>query len=115
MWRAGDGGRLFAVRAAVGLAVGDVRPEVHLWHGLGDPLVPVEHALQLAIALPRCRAFLHPDEGHHFFRRRLGEILSALVGDNPGPAVTPVIAHTLALRASAGVSCRVDDTPARPA
>lgn len=53
--------------------------EVQLWHGAGDPLVPVEHALQLAASLPRCRVFIDPDEGHHFFRSSLEEILAALV------------------------------------
>jgi pimeloyl-ACP methyl ester carboxylesterase len=65
-----------------GFAAGEVESEVHLWHGCGDPLVPVEHALQLAVALPRCRVFLDPDEGHHFFRRRLPAILARLV-DRP--------------------------------
>jgi pimeloyl-ACP methyl ester carboxylesterase len=63
-----------------GFAAGEVEAEVHLWHGLCDPLVPIEHALQLAIALPRCRVFFDPDEGHHFFRRRLVDILALLVG-----------------------------------
>ncbi|HEX3616851.1 MAG TPA: alpha/beta fold hydrolase [Solirubrobacteraceae bacterium] len=53
--------------------------EVQLWHGACDPLVPVEHALQLAAALPNCRVFVDPDEGHHFFRSSLGQILGALV------------------------------------
>jgi pimeloyl-ACP methyl ester carboxylesterase len=63
-----------------GFAASEVTAEVHLWHGLEDPLVPVEHALQLAVSLPRCRVFLDPDEGHHFFRRRLAKILAVLVG-----------------------------------
>ena len=63
-----------------GFDVSDVDREVHLWHGLSDPLVPIEHALQLVVALPRCRPFLDPDEGHHFFRRRLAEIVATLVG-----------------------------------
>jgi pimeloyl-ACP methyl ester carboxylesterase len=63
-----------------GFSAKDVQPEVHLWHGLRDPLVPAEHALQLAITLPYCRVFLDPDEGHHFFRRRLPEILGLLIG-----------------------------------
>jgi pimeloyl-ACP methyl ester carboxylesterase len=62
-----------------GFAVGDVQAEVHLWHGLCDLLVPLEHALQLSIAIPRCRVFLDQEEGHHFFRRRLREILGTLV------------------------------------
>lgn len=65
-----------------GFQPGDLDAEVHVWHGGLDPLVPVEHALQLAVALPRCRVFVDPDEGHHFFRRRLEEILGVLV-DRP--------------------------------
>jgi hypothetical protein len=45
-----------------------------------DPLVPIDHALALAATLPRCRAFFDPEEGHHFFRRRLASILELLVG-----------------------------------
>jgi pimeloyl-ACP methyl ester carboxylesterase len=64
---------------AWGFSAAEVESEVHLWHGVADPLVPIEHALQLAVTLPRCRMFFDPDEGHHFFRRRLPEILGVLV------------------------------------
>jgi pimeloyl-ACP methyl ester carboxylesterase len=64
-----------------GFSPADVRPEVHLWHGASDPLVPVEHALQLAATLPNCRVFVDPDEGHHFFRSNLEQILTALVAE----------------------------------
>ena len=72
-----------------GFEPGGVGVPVHLWHGLKDPLVPIEHALQLAVALPRCRVFFDAHEGHHFFRRRLAEILAVLVGrhDNVGGRV----------------------------
>jgi pimeloyl-ACP methyl ester carboxylesterase len=63
-----------------GFAPAEVAVPVHLWHGFNDPLVPAEHALQLAATLPDCRVFLDPDEGHHFFRRRLAEILAVLIG-----------------------------------
>ena len=63
-----------------GFPVSEVGSEVLLWHGGADPLVPVEHALQLAAALPRCRVFIDPDEGHHFFRSSLERILAVLVG-----------------------------------
>ena len=63
----------------------DVETEVQVWHGGLDPLVPIEHALQLAVSLPACRAFVDPDEGHHFFRRRLEEIMTVLLDPDRGP------------------------------
>ena len=62
----------------------DVESEVQVWHGGRDPLVPVEHALQLAVSLPACRIFVDPDEGHHFFRRRLEEIMTVLLNPHRG-------------------------------
>lgn len=77
-----------------GFSPSEVSADVHLWHGLEDPLVPVEHALQLAVSLPRCRIFIDPDEGHHFFRRRLAKILAVLVGrvDEQGSEVAATVA-----------------------
>jgi pimeloyl-ACP methyl ester carboxylesterase len=63
-----------------GFDLGEVAGEVHVWHGMHDAFVPVEHALQLVAALPNCRAWLNPGEGHFFFRRRVREILGALSG-----------------------------------
>jgi pimeloyl-ACP methyl ester carboxylesterase len=63
----------------------EVESEVQVWHGGLDPLVPVEHALQLAVSLPACRIFVDPDEGHHFFRRRLEEIMTVLLNPDRGP------------------------------
>jgi pimeloyl-ACP methyl ester carboxylesterase len=72
----------------------EITSEIHLWHGARDPLVPLEHALQLAVTLPRSQLFVAADEGHHFFRRRLRRILAALVGrelDETGePVPVPV-------------------------
>lgn len=72
---------------AWGFSPAAITTEVHVWHGMADALVPVEHALQLAASLPSCRAFFDPDEGHHFFRRRLAAILGVLVGRAPAPPV----------------------------
>lgn len=77
-----------------GLQLADVAGEVHVWHGMHDQYVPVEHALQLAAALPRCRTSLDPEEGHFFFRRRVREILQAVTGPRPG-LTTAVAAGTL--------------------
>jgi pimeloyl-ACP methyl ester carboxylesterase len=65
--------------AGWGFDVRDVRGEVHVWHGEQDRFVPVEHARALAAALPRCQARFDAHDGHFFFRRRLGEVLGALV------------------------------------
>jgi pimeloyl-ACP methyl ester carboxylesterase len=62
-----------------------VAPEVQVWHGGRDPLVPIEHPLQLAVSLPACRIFVDPDEGHHFFRRRLEAIMTVLLNPDRGP------------------------------
>jgi pimeloyl-ACP methyl ester carboxylesterase len=62
-----------------GFALADVKPEVHVFHGVRDALVPVDHALALAAGLPRCQAWMDPDEGHFLFRRKLGDVLAALV------------------------------------
>jgi pimeloyl-ACP methyl ester carboxylesterase len=82
-----------------GFAPQAVHAEVHLWHGLEDLVVPIEHALQLAVALPRCRVFFDPDEGHHFFRRRLAKILAVLIGreQDPGERVATSLADVRAL------------------
>ena len=48
---------------------------VQLWHGMQDPLVPIEDALHLASALRNVQTALDPDEGHFFYRRRLRAIL----------------------------------------
>ena len=53
-------------------------------HGGLDPLVPIEHALQLAVSPPACRVSVDPDEGHHFFRRRLEEIMTVLLNPDRG-------------------------------
>jgi pimeloyl-ACP methyl ester carboxylesterase len=65
--------------ASWGFHLRDVRGEVHLWHGEQDRFVPVEHARAVAAALPRCRARFDADDGHFFFRRRLADVLGALV------------------------------------
>ena len=52
---------------------------MHLWHGEQDRFVPVAHARAVAAALPRCRARFDADDGHFFFRRRMPEVLGALV------------------------------------
>lgn len=83
-----------------GFAPGAIHAEVDVWHGVADPLVHVDHALALAATLPRARVFLDGGEGHHFFRRRLAEILATLLDTHSAPA--PASA-----RASASASARL--------
>ena len=67
------------VCSAWGFELRDVGGEVHVWHGERDRFVPVEHARAVAAALPRCQATFDARDGHFFFRRRLPEVLGALV------------------------------------
>jgi pimeloyl-ACP methyl ester carboxylesterase len=89
----------------------DVESEVQVWHGGLDPLVPIEHALQLAVSLPACRVFVDPDEGHHFFRRRLEEIMTVLLNSDRGPDSLSV-AGARALLAARGGDATEQSAPA---
>jgi pimeloyl-ACP methyl ester carboxylesterase len=82
-----------------GFPLEEIYGEVHLWHGLDDALVPVEHALALAATLRRCRLFLDQAEGHHFFRSNLARILGVLIGReaDAGAGVETTIAAARAL------------------
>jgi pimeloyl-ACP methyl ester carboxylesterase len=72
---------------AWGFDLREVSGEVHVWHGELDRFVPVGHARALAAALPRCRASFHAEEGHFFFRRRLADVIGALVTAVRRPAL----------------------------
>ncbi len=76
--------------ATWGFDPAEVDSPVDLWHGVADPLVPVEHALALAAVLPHCETFFDPQEGHHFFRARLATILERLVSRSSAPRGRPV-------------------------
>jgi pimeloyl-ACP methyl ester carboxylesterase len=56
-----------------------VQGRVHLWHGTDDRLIPLRYVEPLAAALPNCVVSFTPDDGHFFFRARIGEILAPLV------------------------------------
>jgi pimeloyl-ACP methyl ester carboxylesterase len=76
---------------AWGFDLREVLGEVHVWHGERDRFVPVEHARALAAALPRCRARYDAEDGHFFFRRRVAEVLGALVAAaQPAGAAPPL-------------------------
>jgi pimeloyl-ACP methyl ester carboxylesterase len=57
----------------------DVGAAVAVWHGRADRLVPIEHAVRLAAAIPAAVTHVDPSGGHFFYKHRLGEILRPLV------------------------------------
>lgn len=79
----------------------EVEADVTLWHGTADPLVSLDHALALAITLPRCTPALAPGEGHFFFRRRMREVLEALLA---APARRPQRDERMACVTTSGPS-----------
>ena len=55
----------------------EIRCEVHLWHGLRDPVIPIAHADEVRRRLPRVwPRFIKA--GHFLLRSRIGEILRPL-------------------------------------
>lgn len=80
--RAGVGGMIddyLLCAGGWGFQLQNIRRPVQLWHGVQDPLVPVDEALHMAAALPHVQTALDPDEGHFFYGRRMREILGDLV------------------------------------
>jgi pimeloyl-ACP methyl ester carboxylesterase len=54
--------------------------EIYLWHGELDPLVPIDIGRELANAIPNCKAFFLPNEGHYStLFDNIGEMISTLV------------------------------------
>jgi pimeloyl-ACP methyl ester carboxylesterase len=101
---------------AWGFDLREVLGEVHVWHGERDRFVPVEHARAVAAALPRCRARFDAQDGHFFFRRRVAEVLGALVaaaglrsGQTRSRAVRPSAEESISKRE---VSWRAIHSPA---
>jgi pimeloyl-ACP methyl ester carboxylesterase len=60
----------------------DLGMPVTLWHGRADRLIPLDHALALAGAMPACAACVDPRGGHFFYSQRLPEIMGTLVPDH---------------------------------
>ena len=60
-----------------GFELEDVSSTVHLWHGVRDPIIPIEHADAIRRALPEVwPRFV--ESGHFFLRARIGDILRPL-------------------------------------
>lgn len=61
-----------------GFRLRDIVPEVHLWQGEKDRLVPPSMGRYMAGAIPDCQATFVPDEGHLLVLKRMDEIIDVL-------------------------------------
>ena len=71
-----------------GFRLEEIEPEVLIWQGEGDVLVPPAMGRQLAAAIPNCRATFCPDEGHLLFVDHVAEIVEAFAGTGPAEPQT---------------------------
>src|SRR5687768_4890149 len=61
-----------------GFDLAQLRVPVHIWHGVGDEVIPLSMARYLARSIPGARVTYYSDDGHHLLYRHWPEILSAL-------------------------------------
>jgi pimeloyl-ACP methyl ester carboxylesterase len=91
-YRGGDR-ELFIYTRPWGIDLPTISRPVQLWHGERDTTVPVAHGRFLAQAIPCCRSFFLPQEGHFSLPiLRMEEILGSLVGDDQW--TYPAAAHS---------------------
>jgi pimeloyl-ACP methyl ester carboxylesterase len=61
-----------------GFSLHEIQPEVHLWQGEADTLVPPAMGRYLAQQIPHCQARLLPGEGHLLIIEHMPEFAEAL-------------------------------------
>jgi pimeloyl-ACP methyl ester carboxylesterase len=61
-----------------GFSLREIQPEVHLWQGEADTLVPAAMGTYQAAQIPHCHATLLPGEGHLLIIDRMPELAAAL-------------------------------------
>jgi pimeloyl-ACP methyl ester carboxylesterase len=61
-----------------GFALAEIEPEVRLWQGEQDTLVPAAMGRYLASQIPNCHATFLPGEGHLLIVNRMAELAAAL-------------------------------------
>jgi pimeloyl-ACP methyl ester carboxylesterase len=61
-----------------GFSLREIQPEVHLWQGEADTLVPVAMGMYQAAQIPRCHFTLLPGEGHLLIIDRMPDLAAAL-------------------------------------
>jgi pimeloyl-ACP methyl ester carboxylesterase len=69
-----------------GFSLREVEPEVHLWQGEADTLVPPAMGRYQAEQIPLCRATVLPGEGHLLIIDRMPDLITALRGRSAGGA-----------------------------
>jgi pimeloyl-ACP methyl ester carboxylesterase len=67
-----------ADRPALGFSLREVQPEVYLWQGEADTLVPLAMGKYQATQIPRCHATLLPGEGHLLIVDRMPDLTAVL-------------------------------------
>jgi pimeloyl-ACP methyl ester carboxylesterase len=68
-----------------GFALREIEPEVSLWQGEADTLVPPAMGRYLAAQIPRCRATMLPGEGHLLIIDRMPDLVQAFRQVTPPP------------------------------
>ncbi len=63
-----------------GFRLEDIKPQVYLWQGEADRLVPPAMGRHMAAAIPNCRATFYPDEGHLLVVDHITEIIEQFAG-----------------------------------
>lgn len=63
-----------------GFRLEDIKPQVYLWQGEADTLVPPAMGRHMAAAIPGCRATFYPGEGHLLVVDRIAEIIEQFAG-----------------------------------
>ena len=66
-----------------GFSLRDIQPEVHLWQGEADTLVPPAMGKYQAAQIPRCHFTLLPGEGHLLIIDRMPDLIAALCKPAP--------------------------------
>jgi pimeloyl-ACP methyl ester carboxylesterase len=68
-----------------GFSLRDIEPDVYLWQGGADTLVPPAMGRYLAEQIPRCHASLLPGEGHLLIIDRMPDLIEAFRQAAPPP------------------------------
>ena len=68
-----------------GFSLREIEPEVYLWQGEADTLVPPAMGRYLAAQIPRCHARMLPGEGHLLIIDRMPDLIEAFRQVTPPP------------------------------